>query len=146
MFQILRAVPGDIEGPDGDVHRLLGALVKPGDQALGSGVDNVRLGRIWGDIAALTAADVIPVLAPNHAVVIVTLDGYRAVVLLRAVDVVRPAIVSDHVIELGGRLVVLRGPGIPAVDGDGGSAVVAVDHTLRIVRIQPQAVMIAVRS
>ena len=49
-------------------------------------------------------------------------DG--AVVLLRAVDVVRRTSVGDHVVELRGRLVILAAPGFSSVESHRHSAVV----------------------
>ena len=48
-------------------------------------------------------------------------------------------------IELRGGLVVLGCPGLAAIGGNGGAAVIAIDHALRIIRINPQAVVIAMR-
>ena len=59
-------------------------------------------------------------------------------VLLRAEEVIREAIVHGHVIELRGRLVELRRPVLAAIDGDGGAAVVAIDHALRVGWIDPE--------
>ena len=47
-------------------------------------------------------------------------------------------------VELRRRLIALGGPVLATVDGDGGAAVIAVDHAIGIVGIDPQAVMIAV--
>ena len=53
--------------------------------------------------------------------------------------------IGDHVIKLRRGLVVLRGPGAPAVNGDRCPAVIAVDQALGIVRVNPQSVMVAMR-
>ena len=102
------SVTGDIERVDRYIHDLLRAFIKAGGEALRVGEHDVWIGRIWRDIAAFTAADCVPVLAADHAFVVIAVDGNRAVVLLRAVDAIRPAIVGDHVIELRRRLIVLR--------------------------------------
>src|SRR2546429_8239188 len=65
-------------------------------------------------------------------------------VLLRAIHAVGEIVVGGHVVELRRRLIALRGPVLATVDGDGGAAVIAVDHAIGIVGIDPQAVMIAV--
>src|SRR5581483_346797 len=91
------------------------------------------------------AADLVPILTSNDAIIVVALDGYGGVVLLRAVNVVGPAVVGDHVVELRCGLVVFRAPGLAVIGGDGSAAIVAVNHALRIVGINPQAVMIAMR-
>ena len=107
-------------------------------------VHDVRVAGVERDPAGL-AAEREPVAGLDHAVVAVRQDADRRAVLLRAIDPVREAVVGDHVIELPGRLVVLAAPGLPSVDRQRRAAVIAVDHAARIVGIDPQAVMIAVR-
>ena len=63
---------------------------------------------------------------------------------MRTVNVIRKRIVDRDVIELRGRLIVLRGPGFPAVNRDTGAAVIRVADTIRILRIDPKTVMISV--
>ena len=92
------------------------------------------------------SADRIPVLAADDPRIGAARDRDREVVLLGAVDAIGPVIVDRHVIELCGRLILLLGPGPAAIDGDGCAAVVAVDQSLRIARIDPQRMMIAVRG
>ena len=72
-------------------------------------------------------------------------DAHGGVVLLRAVDVVREILVERHAVELRGGLIVHGAPGAPAVARDGGAAVVALDHAVRIVGRDPQVVIVAVR-
>src|SRR5438094_5868509 len=57
---------------------------------------------------------------------------------------VEELVIGGDVIELRRGLVVLRAPGLAPVNADGGAAVVAVDHALRVGGIDPQAVMITV--
>src|SRR5688572_18040733 len=73
--------------------------------------------------------------------------GYAdaAVVLLCAVDAVGQLVVDVNVVELAGHLVVDGAPGLAAVEGDVGAAVVALDHALRIGRIDPEVVVVAVQ-
>src|SRR5256884_4893780 len=115
------------------------------DRAFVVGVNDIRIARIGNDIAALPAADGVPVAAVNKAAITARLDAHRRVVLLRAVNTIEKIVVRRDVIELRGRLVVLRGPISAAVNRDGGTAVVAVDQAIGILRIDPQSVMIAVR-
>ncbi len=49
-------------------------------------------------------------------------------------------------IELRRRLIPLRGPILAAIDGNSGAAVVAVDHAVGTVGINPQSVVVAVRG
>ncbi len=69
-----------------------------------------------------------------------------ALVLLRAEDVVRELVVEVHVVELPGRLVVLRAPARPAIGRDGRAAVVPLEQDLRVVRVDPDDVVVAVRG
>ena len=66
----------------------------------------------------------------------------RAAVLLRAGHPVRKAIVGGDVIDLRGRLVVPRAPGRGAVHADDRALIAAENHPVRIVRIDPELVII----
>src|SRR5438067_2175123 len=68
------------------------------------------------------------------------------VVLQPAVDVVGVRSVESHVIELRDRKVLLLPPPVPAVEGLPEPAVVAADDVLRILRVDPEIVPVAVRS
>ena len=85
----------------------------------------------------------IPVLSADDAIVVVALNGDGGVVLLGAIDVVGPAVVGDHMVELRSRLVVLGTPGLSAVSRDDSAPVIAVDESLRIVGINPQAMVVS---
>ncbi len=69
----------------------------------------------------------------------------RGVVLLRDVEPVRVLVVHRHHVVLGMRLVEDGGPAPPAVQRDVGPAVVDLQHDLRVVRVDPDAVIVAVR-
>src|SRR6185312_8797667 len=69
----------------------------------------------------------------------------RAVVLLRHVDVERELVVHVYVVELRGRLVVLRTPGRTAIARHGGTAVIRFDEQLGVVRVDPERVVVTVR-
>src|SRR2546429_9914782 len=56
------------------------------DRAFVVGVNDIRIARIGNDIAALPAADGVPVAAVNKAAITARLDAHRRVVLLRAVN------------------------------------------------------------
>ena len=97
--------------------------------------------RIDGDVGRLRAADGIP----RHIRPRGTRDGDRAVVLLGAVQPIGKLLVHADSIDLRGRLILLRGPGCAAGERDVGAAVVAIDHLLRIERVDPQVVVIGMR-
>src|SRR5262249_14537583 len=102
--------------------------------------------RLGSDPAALAAADRVPVIDVDAAAAPARGDGDGGVVLLRAVDPVREAVVGRDSVELCGRLVHDRGPGPPAVEGDVGAAVVGIDHPVGVVRVDPEVVVVAVRD
>src|SRR6266568_7784883 len=136
-----------IDGPYGDVLLLLGALVELGDYtAARSCVNNVRITRIWKDVAALSATYVIPVLAADVPIIAAAGNADSTVVLLCSVEVIQHAVIGGDVIELRGWLVVLRTPTLAAINADGSAAVISVNHALRIHGIDPQAVMVAMWS
>jgi hypothetical protein len=127
-----------IERPLLDVLDLVGAAIEARDVAeVGAGVDDVRIARVHGDIAAFAATDGIPVGAIDEATIAGSGDADGRVVLLRAIDAVGKVIVGGHMIELRGGLVILRGPVFAAVNGNGGATVIAVDQAIGIVGVNP---------
>src|SRR5256885_5512552 len=94
-----------------DVAQVAGAVIVARHlPAVGIGVDDLRVARVGCDVAAFAPADLIPVLPADDALVVTAGDGDGAVVLLRAVDAIRPVVVHGDVIELRRRLIVLRSP------------------------------------
>src|SRR6185295_4354626 len=105
-------------------------------------VDDVGVARKGNVVVALVAAHRIPVAEGELAVIAAARHRHRAAVLLAAVDPVGETVVGGHVVELPGRLVVPGAPGLAAVDGDDGALIGAGDHPLRVVRIDPQEVVV----
>src|SRR5207249_8113717 len=66
----------------------------------------------------------------------------RAALLLPAVDPIRKLIVGDHVVELRGRLVVPRAPGLAAVDRNDRALIAGDQDDLWIIGIDPDGVVI----
>ncbi len=114
--------------------------------AVGIRIDNVRVVRVGRDIAAFAATDRVPVLTPDHALIVAAGNRDSRVVLLGTIHAVGPVVVDSDVIELRGRLVFLLRPGFAAIDRERRAAVVAIDQMPRIARIYPQRVMVAVRG
>ena len=81
-------------------------------------VDDVRIERIGRDVAVFFRGDRMPVAESDLAVVAAARDADRAAFLLAAAQSIRKRVVGADVIELRGRLVVPRAPGLAAVDGD----------------------------
>ena len=131
----------------GDVLDLVRAPVEARDVALiVAGIHNVRVGWIGRNIACFPAPDGVPIVAANLAAIAAAGNGHGGIILLRAVDVVRGPRVGDDVVELRGGLVVLARPRIAAIEADRDAAVVRGNHALRILRIDPETVIVAVRN
>jgi len=125
--------------------RLAGAAIEAADVAeVGTGINDVGIARIDGDVAALAATDIVPIPPIDEAAIATGTDTDGGIVLLRAVDAIREIVVGDDVVELRGGLIVLRRPILACVDGNRGATVVGIDHASGIVGIDPQPVMIAV--
>ncbi len=137
--------------PHADHPLLAGAMVVvdqapvAGAGADGAAHDDVRIAGLHRDVAALAAAGLHPLRRRDGAAMRVARHPHRPVVLLRAVDVVRLLVVRAHVVELRGRLVVDRRPRLPAVEAHARAAVVGLDHPPRVLRIDPEVVVVAVR-
>ncbi len=138
---------GEEERVDLDVARVAGAAVEAREQgALAAGVEEVGIGGVRRDVAAFAAADGVgcgaaaSTASPGRAG-----DADGGAILLRAADVIRNVAGGRDVIELGGG-VLLAGPGLAAVDGDVAAAIVAFDHARGIGGVDPEIVIVAVRS
>ena len=79
----------------------------------------------------------------DRAFVIHTGDGDTRIVLLRAVHVVRKAVVDRDMIKLGRRLVVHRAPGHAPVKGDRGPAIAGFDDPVGVCGVDPDPMVIA---
>src|SRR5207253_7862193 len=100
---------------------------------------------VGDDVAALASGRRLPVALPDAGAGRPMADAHRAVVLLRAQETIRKVGVDGDSIELRGRLIALRGPARAAVGGDVHAAVVGLDHPPRIVRSDPEIVIVAMR-
>jgi hypothetical protein len=112
--------------------------------------EDIDVLRVGGDVPGLAAADNVERVASTAAAtttepeLLGARDARRAVVLLRATDVEGHVLRRHRVVELCGRKV-LRAPPAPARGRDGAAAVVPIHEVLRVVRVDPQVVMVAVR-
>ena len=138
-------MPHGIVGPRIDIadHTRLGVEAS-NEVAVGAGIDNGRIAQVWSDPAALAAADVVPVPLCNPAAA--ARGGTNGgVVLLRAIRMIGKVVVERDTIELRGGLVHDGRPGAAAVSGDVRTTVVRFDHAHRIIRSDPDAVIVAMR-
>src|SRR5262249_16103889 len=105
-------------------------------------VDEVGVERVGRDIAVLLHADRVPVAEGDLAVAAAAAHAGRPALLLPAVAPVRELVVGDDLVELGGRLVVPGTPGFAAVDGDGRALVAGEQDDVRVVGVDPNAVVV----
>src|SRR6185295_16516449 len=110
-----------------------------------TGVHDLRLFWRRRDPARLTTTNVVPVTRTDAAFGVSACDAHSRVVLLCAVDVVWEVVVECDAIELCGWLVLLC-PTPAAVERNIRATVVTLDHAIRIVRCNPQIVVVAVRN
>src|SRR4029077_8413503 len=147
IFHIFDAMARVIDGPDRDVLGLHRALVPPTHQASAcTCIDDVGIAWIRHNVSALAASHIVPMLPADVAIVRPASNRDCRVVLLCAVNLIEELIVGGNVVELRRGLVVLRRPTLAPIHRDRGTAVVAVDHALRIGGVNPQFVVIAMRS
>ncbi len=111
-----------------------------------AGINNFGILGIGRQPAAFASADVVPIAHADAAIIAARCDAHGAIVLLRAVGVIRKIVVECDTVELGGGLLILTGPGASAVGADVGAAVVAFDHAVGIIGGDPKIVNVAVRG
>src|SRR4051794_23932800 len=104
------------------------------------------IARIRNNESAFAIAGHEPVGRPDRTPIRAARNGEVTVVLLGPVNVVREGVVDRDVIELRGRLVVLRCPCLTAISRNAGPAVVCVPNAIRILWINPEPVVIAMTS
>src|SRR6185503_14247569 len=106
-----------VRHPDGDVALLTAGAIHPTEKTgIAPAVRDVGIARIHGDRRVLTAGHRVVVALTDRAIIRSARDRDRGVVLLRAIDAVRPLVVRGHVVELRRRLVVNARPGFAAVE------------------------------
>src|SRR6185312_17137422 len=123
-----------------DVAALAGAPVKAGQQRpLAAGIENVGIERTGCDVAAFAPAHIVvgrPHAAPAEASAAAALHADSARVLLRPTHLIGIIPGQRHVVDLR-RRIILAGPGLPVVGGDGRPAVVAHHHALIVGGVNP---------
>ena len=99
--------------------------------------------RIGNDKAAFSAACYEPIRRSNRTPISPAGDADARVVLLRAVNVVRKRVINCDMVELRGRLVILRRPRFAAVGRNVYAAVIRVPDSSWILRINPEPMVIS---
>src|SRR3954469_21954946 len=105
-------------------------------------INDVGIGRIGRNVAALTRAGRMPIAKSDSAIIAAAENKDAAAILLRAINVVREIIVHGHVVELRGRLVVPTAPCVARVHADACTLITAKNHSLRIAWVDPHGVII----
>src|SRR5712691_2557283 len=105
----------------------------------------MRVGGMHRDVPAFRGANGIAVTPGDRALIGAGRHADGGIVLLRTIHPIRELVVSGDMVELRGELVVDGRPGVTTVERDAGTAVVPLDHALRVTRIDPQVVVVAVR-
>lgn len=139
--------------PGGDQADLLGAFVvalqtipTTRRRADGAQVDDVVVFGVNGDVATLTRTRNNHRTPRDGCAGSTAGDGQRTVVLLGTVDAVGSAVVDTDVVILRRGLIVDARPRHARIKGNIGTAVVALDHAVVAVGVNPQVVVVAVWS
>ena len=142
MLEVTRRHSIDQHGVDGDRATFAVTVVVATDLAdVAARIDNVIVARVDRDVTALAAAHRVPVL---RAATAVATQAQRRVVLLGAIHAVGPPVIHRDAIDLGRRLILHTRPGSAAVHGDLTTAVIAEDHVVGVIGVDPQRVRVAV--
>ena len=146
VLEVLGVMPVDV--PEADVVLLLlsGPHVVEAETALAVRVDHVRISGLRDRRTGLAATDRLPVggVAAGAGVGRIARHRDRGVVLLAGIEPVGEGVAHVHLVELGGGLVFLGGPGFAAVDRHVRAAVVRLDLDVRVVGVDPEVVVVAV--
>ena len=109
----------------------------------------VHVARVLGahtHVRAFAARAFGPLANADATTVALRLDDHRTVVLLAAVQLVRKAVIHRHVIKLRRGLIVLRAPTLATIQRDRRAAIVRIDQVIRVGRVDPEAVIVAMRG
>ena len=108
--------------------------------------DDIVIIGLGSDEAAFARARDEAILPQDGAFAAAAGHGDGAVVLLRAIDMIGVAVVRAEAIKLGGGLIEDTRPARAAIQGHTGTAIVALHHAQGILGVDPQVVIVAVRS
>ena len=128
----------------GDALRFARVEVGPRERAELRLVVQVAVGQVHDVVEPVAAAHRLPVLEHDRpAAALAARPAHRPVVLQAAVHVVGHLVVEADGVELRQRQLVRVVPVLPAVEGDPHAVVVAEDHVLRVLRVDPERVVVA---
>ncbi len=119
------------------------SAIEPNDVAVpAEGINVIGIQRIGSDETAFKGAAGKPFAIGDQAEVRAIGNDDRSGILLRGVEPVRKRIVRGDAIELAGRLIEPSAPGLAAVVGDDGALIGAFQDVVRILRIDPEDVIV----
>ena len=148
VLHVLRVATEVLDGRGHDVRARLRLRVQHFDRALIAAAQHVaRVVRVEGEEGTLAARRWPPAVRRDApAGQLAARDDHRAVVLLPGVDAVRKPVVRVDAVELRRGLVALGAPAPATVEGDHRPAIVGEDEVVRVVRVDPQVVVVAVHA
>ncbi len=123
-------------------HHVLGLAGPPIVPRQPAAINDVRIGWVRRDVAVLVGRDRMPVAHRDLPVVSAARHAGRPAFLLAAADPVRKRVVRAHVVELRRRLVVPGTPRRSAVDGHHRALIPGQQHRVRVVRVDPEAMVV----
>ena len=130
-------------GADPIALLIRGLHVLAGELALASAIDDVGILRVGDDGTGFASGADAELLTGAGGI---AGDDDGGVILLRAVEAIGVLIIDGDLIDFGGGLIVFRTPGSAAIDRDNGTAIVCLQHVIRIFGIDPDVVIVGVRA
>ena len=122
---------------------LTGGLIEPHDRTVPSAaIHEIGIGRIGSDKGVFKAANRVPILSENLAIVASAQNARGPAVLLGCINTIRKRVVGGDVIKLPRRLVIPGAPRPAAIDADDGPLVHTQNHARRIFGINPKDVKV----
>ncbi len=94
-------------------------------------------------MSAFTPGRWLPVILINAATGSPVRNPHSAVILLSTINAIREMIVCNHTVKLCSRLIVICGPVFSTIITDLGATIITDDHPVRIVRINPQVMVVS---
>ena len=147
ILKVSWVVPVDV--PEAYVIMLLltGATIEHPKAAFAIRVDDGRVSRFRHGGTGLAASLRFPKrrMAARHTPRRQARDRNRRVVLLAGIEAVGKLVADIDLIELRGGLVMLARPCLATVERDVGATVIRLDENIRVVRVDPHIVVVAVR-
>ena len=129
-----------------DGARHVQIVVEPSQEsAVAPAINDVVVAGIRCQVSTLAARRAFPIVVGDEPAARAGINADGGIVLLRAVDAIREGIVCGNAVKLRRGLIHVRGPCFAGIVADLGAAVVADDKPARVLRRDPEVVVVAVR-